>query len=239
MKKLDGIIRSGMHKVSAPISRARNLCADLDIMAQRKLLQARLNLIFRTPKIKPLLIKYLPVKKYFIRFKTAGKALIISYLSPSAADRLIFGSPKWKSSAVKMLKNLHHRLVLRLNTVRTFITSYAKGGNVNLIFRTAASASSRKAASGRMKILFSNSDASTNAEKYISDENKWSLLSGACSTKITRFLKSAASDALLFSPSVIHISYGRYRLLSDMDGFELAVFDNLALGDVDYIFFDS
>lgn len=239
MKKLDGIIRSGMHKVSAPISRARSLCAGLDIMAQRKLLQARLNIIFHTPKIKPLLIKYLPVRKYLIRFKTTGKALIISYLSPSAAGRLIFGSPKWKSSAVKMLKNLQYRLILRLNAARTFITSYAKGGNVNLIFRTAASASSRKAASGRMKILFSNSDASTNAEKYISGENKWALLSAACSTKITCFLKSAASDSLLFSPSVIHMSYGRYRLLSDMDGSELAAFDNLALSDVDYIFFDS
>lgn len=50
MKKLDGIIRSGMHKVSAPISRARSLCAGLDIMAQRLTMRSSLDMIFRTVK---------------------------------------------------------------------------------------------------------------------------------------------------------------------------------------------
>lgn len=239
MKKLDGIIRSGMHKINAPISRARRLCAGLDIIAQRKILRSRFNIIFHTPKIKPLLTKYIPAGKYLIRFKTAAKALIISYLTPHAADCLIFDSPKWKISTIKMLKNLQHRFILKLNTARTFITSYTKGGNLNLVFGTNASVSSRKSAAGRLKMLFSSSYVHTNTQKYINVENKFVFLSAACKTRATRFLKSAYVNNLTLSPSIVRMNYGRFRLLSDMDDSALAAFDAVSLGDVDYIFFDN
>lgn len=229
MKKLDRIVRSSsIHNINAPI----------DIIAQRLTMRSSLNMIFRAVKgINPLLIKYITSSNIKMRFKNAGRMLIQSFLKPISNDVWVFNASTIQSNAIKLLKNLRIWFVFKAQELRINIISYMQS-SLKMRFKTNASVTVNSSMSGKSNMIISTSKLKDHAEKYIDGVNKW-LFDSTAHIVITRYLQFVSDNTMLLSANSPRLSYGRYRLLYEMDDHSLNEYDNMELEDVDYIFFDN